>query len=281
MDDQDDGGQKINARNTIKKILTDTHFIEYPEDLPNRTNSEASQCRVRFINMTSSEYESIKDFTLTIFIGGINEAVFCEGFCYNVMDLCRNGYLELDGSNMYIPIPLSKKRWDFINGKYARLRELTNDTPGMFMYPLLKSEVVTILSSIHEQPVVCSMSSGCAKVTPSECDSKKISYSFDESPDKRYGPMGVKFLRKRPDPVLNADGKESTDMDSRVAQVKEMVVRELSGIYDTELIKREIESREIENKIATYLSSELGRNESQVAGMIINEFLSERLRSVR
>jgi hypothetical protein len=265
----DDDVYKI--RNDIRKMLAETRFLD-----PELANAKYS---VRYYYMTEEEFQKLKPYTFTVFVGNLEDDQ-CEGFCYDIVRIHSEGYLQLDLEIPTLPICLSPERWGYLVKKYPNMFFYSKEE-GKLSYPITKTELQTILSGVIAKgtPVICSFDKGCIPVTISQLDAVhgQLLKLFDQNEKHRHGPKDVlKTEKKGLDdkgwslPVENKLSDQ--EIDKKVDKVIEEVRKQLSEMsllipaIDTKLSSQE-ERVWIEGILKSSTEVE------QVAGMIIDEVL--------
>lgn len=216
------------SRDTIRGLLKESRHLEYPE-LVNNTAT------IRMFRMTKEEFEAAKPFTVTMLLGKLCKEQVCreptEGFCYDIRTLVRLHYLRLNATVAYVPIPLSKRRWNQLVDRHgaAYISNYTR-TVGILEYPLLYEELQVVLRTVanstssapesteeegegetivhlKEVPVVCVGESegedfilGCkfASLEALREFFQMIEVLYDTSPTKRFGPPEKSLPKKMP-----------------------------------------------------------------------------------
>lgn len=293
----------IKKRNEICKMLEMTRDVD-------RDSNYGGSCTVRYYYMTNDEFERIKPYTFTIFIGDIHNDQShkhstrskendnsdendvkdklnnCEGFCYDISRVMREEYMAMDLRVPHIPIPLSEDRWNKLCGAYKENLFIYSRETGKLAYPLLKEEWVSILNGIvmKKNPVICSVGSSCKPVSIEMLDQLRLQVKslYDESSEHRYGPPDTLKTETKGQTqtgwskvtcTVPTNNDENDKLQLKVDKTIEMVSKELS---DIDLLTPKVLSRLQSNETRKYVETTLKANAEveQVAGMLVDDVLN-------
>lgn len=253
---------------SVKKMLADSAKEEY--------KVKPGECILRYYNMTSEEYIDKFNYTLIITLSEQppNEKNFCEAFAYDLRDLLAQGFLKMDQSIQFIPVPVSQKRWQYLEKTIKNLKTYY-DVEGILKYPLTKQEVILLFKNIRNQPAICSSSTGCSSVDLESC--KHLTKLYDTSKVDRFA--GVKQNKEKPiviPPAVKSEiaKEESNDINTVISLTEE----ELKAInLLTPKAEQTLKSQQTRIYIDTLLKS--GKQVQQVAGILIYETIVAFLKS--
>ena len=187
-----------NTRELIISLLKQTYNTEYGA-IDNTRDNKNKYFTVRYYRMTKEEYETRMKlgFLFTVFFGDIKNDQYIEGFCYDYRVLLHEGLLPMQsGSEKYLPIPLSARRWNKIGQILTAMpdgkQKLASITccAGYLFYPLSQKEVEFIFENTTQKhyPLICSSQSGCwtGTIESLEHHNNMVKELFDQDPNKRY-----------------------------------------------------------------------------------------------
>lgn len=278
---------KFKCRKKILELLSKSYMQDYANDkldlITYNKKLYNKDIKVRYYKMTKEEYLNAKPFCFyVIFENTIKidnkEIICCEMWCYDIRTLMHEKYLTLSLQPGFIPLLMSKTRWNYIRDSENNLA-FYSQFNGILTYPLLVQETVSVTERIKNEAIICSQYDKCIPTSTSELKPFILKDQFDESPVKRFGPKVYPVGTYLPDIEKNETITLTNEQFLELQNKSLMMLKDIG--LDKELIIYDKKEMSIGSFIQNYLKPKLlehmqrltSYNEDVLVGFIIDEVL--------
>jgi hypothetical protein len=233
---------------------------------------------IRCYRMTKSEYDHAAKYTFSIYLEAFPETgKITEGYCYDFRTLMRQKFIGLNFAKNYIPLTMTKKRWDYIMENFTIDKELIA-WEGVLKFPLYQIEINNILKMLKKFPVLCSTMEGCiADDQDDDATIPGLVMLFDESIEKRFG-----YSVDESKEIVNAPLSfkiEKVPNNDNVDSVLEWTRRELEelNMSNVPAVVKKLKDEAFRKEIGKLIEEE--KTPSQVRSIVLDESLNVILNS--
>lgn len=267
-------------RRRVIEIMRKTRNIEL-ESIGVKGNT------LRFYTMTKTEFEHIRNrFSFCLFLDDVPNEI--EGFCYDIRTVITQRFFVFASKVCYLPLPVSKKRWEMMLQEFpSDIPKLSTmdkiEYPRLLLLPLFISEVLEIMKSLKEIPIVCSIKREVCETKKLEDVQKEISFVelFDTSLNRFYSqfednstkPQSTSIVPYR-DPLFRDIAKQEYPIvsSSSIEEIQDLFLIQMGSFgLKTPLIIETVNGELMRGYIKNYL--ERGLTKEQIVSFMIDDFL--------